>query len=104
MSIEGENIHLDSARSIAQSRIALRRKPQCTHSYIRIMKTVVNAKQSKGDTYATSRAVVTRRVIELSLPNPDSDAPSESAHFLSTTDDTRPTTKCANYAQKRIAN
>jgi hypothetical protein len=35
--------YLDSARSIAQSRIALRRKPQCTRSYMRIMKTVVNA-------------------------------------------------------------
>jgi hypothetical protein len=75
--VEGRRKHyLDSVRSIAQSRIALRRKPQCTRSYIRIMimKTVVNAgnlcwyirdEQSDGDE-AGHRGQ--------SLPNPDCDA------------------------------
>jgi len=68
------NIHyLNSARSIAQSRIALRRKPQCMRSYMRIMKTCRLTRTIYGDTYATSRATVTRRVIRrgMSLPNLD---------------------------------
>jgi hypothetical protein len=35
---EEKTFYLDSVRSIAQSRLALRTKPQCTRSYMRIVK------------------------------------------------------------------